>query len=214
MKPTESQDFQGLYVVALVVVIFLAWNFIYYLQRTKKIDKEFQERMRAIRASANQQPDKARPAWELAVAQMEGYFQRNLSQVQSIFWAAVAVMSVGFLVMLFGVGMAFQQPQNLSTALVSSGAGIITQFIGATFMVIYRSTLGQAAHFMSILERINTVGMAVQVLDGIPETEVATKTALRADVSRILIGAVVETFAKGSARRSDALQGGSKGVSK
>jgi len=40
--------------------------------------------------------------------------------------------------------------------------------IGVTFMVIYRSTMAQANQFMEVLERINTVGMAVQILDTIP----------------------------------------------
>jgi hypothetical protein len=58
---------------------------------------------------------------------------------------------------------------------VAIGSDIITQFIGVTFMVIYRSTMARANQFMEVLERINTVGMAVQVLDSIPEKEAELK---------------------------------------
>lgn len=53
---------------------------------------------------------------------------------------------------------------TIKPALVAGVSGIITQFIGATFMVIYRSTMTQANEFMVILERINTVGMLFKFL--------------------------------------------------
>ncbi|MGZ3643806.1 MAG: TRADD-N-associated membrane domain-containing protein, partial [Ktedonobacteraceae bacterium] len=52
-------------------------------------------------------------------------------------------------------------------ALIGALAGIITEFIGATFLFIYRSTVQQAANYMKTLERINSVGMATKILDTI-----------------------------------------------
>ncbi|WP_017660255.1 TRADD-N-associated membrane domain-containing protein [Baaleninema simplex] len=43
-------------------------------------------------------------------------------------------------------------------------AGIVTNFIGATFMVIYRMTNQQATRYSEALERINDVGMAMDIL--------------------------------------------------
>jgi hypothetical protein len=40
---------------------------------------------------------------------------------------------------------------------------------------------------MSVLERINTVGMAVQVLDSIPETNAALKDKTRAEIVALLL---------------------------
>jgi hypothetical protein len=53
--------------------------------------------------------------------------------------------------------------------LATAIAGILSRFIGATILVIYRSTMQQASEFIAILERINTFGMALHVLDTIPE---------------------------------------------
>jgi len=54
-------------------------------------------------------------------------------------------------------------------------------------MMIYRSTMTQTNEFMSLLERINTVGMAVQVLDSIPESE-KLKNETRAKIVSLLLG--------------------------
>ena len=55
-------------------------------------------------------------------------------------------------------------------------------------MVIYRSTMAQANGFMTVLERINAVGMAVQILDSMPEgTDL--KNSTRAQMVLLLLKA-------------------------
>lgn len=75
-------------------------------------------------------------------------------------------MLVGFGFVLWGVWLAIKNPGQ-NTGWIAAMSGIITEFIGVTFMVIYRSTMAQANSFMQVLERINTSGMAVQILDSI-----------------------------------------------
>jgi hypothetical protein len=54
-------------------------------------------------------------------------------------------------------------------------------------MVIYRSTMQQASSFVQILERINSVGMAIQILDSISENEQDLKNATRAELVKSLL---------------------------
>ena len=54
-------------------------------------------------------------------------------------------------------------------------------------MVIYRSTMTQANQFIEVLERINTVGMAVQILDAIPEADAELKNKTRAEIVSLLL---------------------------
>ena len=77
-----------------------------------------------------------------------------------------------------------------------SVAGVILLCVGATFMVIYRSTMTQANEFMLILERINTVGMSVRVLDSIPEDEKLLKNETRAQIVELLLNANISTCPK------------------
>jgi hypothetical protein len=104
-------------------------------------------------------------------------------------------MLVGFGFVLWGVGLAIKSPGE-STAWIAAISGIITEFIGVTFMVIYRSTMAQANAFMQVLERINTVGMAVQILDSIPEPDKDLKNTTRAELVRLLFRAVPESNRK------------------
>jgi hypothetical protein len=49
------------------------------------------------------EPEKAKPAWDLARVKLELYFDRNLSQINYIFWLSVLVMAVGFGFILYGI---------------------------------------------------------------------------------------------------------------
>jgi hypothetical protein len=114
-------------------------------------------------------PQQSKPAWDLARATLDQYFQRNLGQIRAIFLLSVIVMLVGFGVICFGVLRAFQSPAALLPATIASLAGVITEFIGATFLFIYRSAIQQAVDYSKSLERINSVGMAMQILDTMPD---------------------------------------------
>ena len=50
-------------------------------------------------------------------------------------------------------------------------AGIITEFIGATFLFIYKSTVNQALHHSKSLEEINNVGMSIKIVESIEKDD-------------------------------------------
>lgn len=151
-------------------------------------EKETRQQIKRSDERASEQPEKLKPAWEAARLRLESYFDGNLKQVNAIFYLGVAVMIVGFLFVLYGINRSLNDSRAVPISLVAAAAGIVTEFIGATFMLIYRSTLQQASSYMSILERINSVGMAVQILDSIIGNETEDlKNATRAELVRILL---------------------------
>jgi len=146
-----------------------------------------QVRIQKLEQKVEEEPEKVKFAWDLARIKLETYFDRNLNQVRMIFFVAVGVMLAGFSFVLWGIKLAVQNPESVKIAIVASASGILTQFIGLTFMAIYRSTMLQATQFMSVLERINTVGMAVQILDSMKDTSSELKDLTRVDIIRLLL---------------------------
>jgi len=146
-----------------------------------------EKKIAQIEVRAEEAPEKTKFAWDLARVTLGAYFDRNLSQVKMIFFVAVTVMAVGFIFIIWGINLAITKPEVVKTSYIAAASGIITEFIGVTFMVIYRSTMAQANQFMEVLERINTVGMAVQILDAIPEQETQLKNSTRAEIVALLL---------------------------
>jgi TRADD-N domain-containing protein len=147
--------------------------------------KRQSERISQAESNLEREPEKAKPAWDLARTTLEAYFRRNLSQITSIFWLSVLVMMIGFGIIVWGISQSIQSPTTLAPAVLSSLAGIITEFIGATFLFIYRSTIKQAGDYSKTLERINSIGMAMQILDTIPDG--ATPDDLKNKTKAILV---------------------------
>ncbi|MFO8038325.1 MAG: hypothetical protein R6U67_02635 [Sodalinema sp.] len=60
---------------------------------------------------------------------------------------------------------------NSDVATIGVIAGILTNFIGATFMIVYRSTVREASRYSNSLNRINDVGIAMDILNTAVEHE-------------------------------------------
>jgi hypothetical protein len=176
---------QSVLAVAITFAAVIASSLQIYRTAIQAV-QESKKRIERIEVKAEREPEKAKFAWELASAKLEAYFDRNLAQVFMIFAVAIFVMLVGFGFVLWGVWLAIRNPGQY-TSWIAAISGIITEFIGVTFMVIYRSTMSQANAFMQVLERINTVGMAVQILDSIPEGESQLKNSTRAELVKLLL---------------------------
>jgi hypothetical protein len=160
-------------------------------ERVEKLKKTISRAEEAV----EKEPEKTRPVWDLSRAQLELYINRNLSQVRNIFWITIVVMSAGFGLVVYGVYRAFDT--QLQVAVLTAASGLITQTIGATFLLIYLSTMRQASDYVGTLERINAVGMAVAIVDLIPDESREAKTKARVDlVKQILAGLAHRTAPK------------------
>jgi hypothetical protein len=99
----------------------------------------------------------------------------------------LTVMFVGFVIVGFGVVKVYQSPDNFKPSIVVTLSGVIVEFIAATFLLIYRSTMEQAKDYVNILERINAVGMSVQILESIESDAEGLRDKTRAQVARDLL---------------------------
>jgi hypothetical protein len=168
------------------IILTCAFGIFWIVDRLQNIQENTSTQLAQAQEKAENNPDKVKYAWEVARIKIQQYFDRNLVQVNLVFWAAILVVIVGFGFMIAAIFLCFNSPDRIGPQLVVGVCGAVTQFIGATFMVIYRSTMSQANGFMSVLERINTVDMAVQVLDQIPDDNPELKNQVRAQLVGLL----------------------------
>ncbi|CAK8717792.1 MAG: hypothetical protein CDV28_11115 [Candidatus Electronema aureum] len=161
------------------VATSIASNYTDQRAREEKIEK-VEERFR-------EHPEKPQLAWDLARTKLENYLDRNLSQVRSIYWLTLMVMFCGFGFVLFGLFKAAQNPEKLPVSIVASVSGVLISFIGGSFLLIYRSILAQSKEYVTVLERINAVGMAVQVIASIPDSNGELKHSTTAELAKQLL---------------------------
>jgi len=159
---------------------------VYARQRALEIS-EGEKKVAQVERRLQEHPHEPQAAWELARVKLEIYLNRNLNQVRSIFWLTSLVMIVGFVLIGYGVTKVFESPDAFRPAVVAACSGILVNLIGASFLIVYRSTMSQAKDYVAILERINAVGMAVQILESIGERDVALRQETTAAIAKQLL---------------------------
>lgn len=113
------------------------------------------------------------PEIGMSYTTLSTYFNQTLKRADLIFQLSVFVMIFGLGIALISIWIAYQVPKNITVAIVGGVSGIVIQFVGATFLFIYRSTIAQANRYTQTLAKINSISMAMQILDGIKEQEVS-----------------------------------------
>lgn len=146
-----------------------------------------QNKIEIVEELAREHPEKPQLAWDLARTKLESYLDRNLAQVRSIYWLTLLVMVCGFGFILYGLYEAFQSPDRLPVSIVASASGVIVSFIGGSLLLVYRSILAQSKDYVSVLERINAVGMAVQVIASISDTGQDLRNTTTAELAKQLL---------------------------
>lgn len=154
---------------ALIIVSRLVIAFILGEHKKKAADQEIDDNIDKARQNIDEKPGKITPVWDLANYTLQKYYNKNLSQVNSIYKLSIIVMSMGFLLIIsiLIATIYFQIEVRLES--IGIIAGIITEFIGATFLFIYKSTIRQALQHSKSLEDINKVGMSIKIIESITE---------------------------------------------
>lgn len=172
-----------------------------FLRRAEK-----QAKIQLVEQRAQDNPDQPQLAWDLARLRLESYLDRNLSQARWIFFLTVGVSLAGFALIGVGTYFVYKSPEQFKPSIVVAVTGLLVQFLSATFLLVYRSTVEQSQNYVAVLERINAVGMSVQILAQIsddgkePKDQLRDKT--RAEVAKSLLSLYgsVKAAAPGAAK--------------
>lgn len=187
-------SFFNLLIVIPCIVIGLGIYWYFKTEETRfKASKIMEQAYITAQETHRDEPGKTKPVWDMAQLTLEIYFSRNLNQIRWIFWLSIAVMSLGFILIVYGVAVGYQNPQgNWVVAAIGGIAGVLTEFIGATFLFVYKSSMQQADRYTEILERMNFVGMAMQMLDNATEGNRNTKESSEVNSADFLQEAKIE----------------------
>lgn len=166
-----------------------------------KRDEEIQQAEQSLKGA-----DEGKPlaAWELARVNLEKYLDRNLDQVFQIFWVVVGAMIIGFIFQIAGIVSLYKSSGTdkyliLYKSMVVTGSGLLVQFISATFILVYRSTMSQAKDYVDVLERMNAVGMSLQVVESIGGEDTKLKNEAKSELAKKILNACGGQTVRGKA---------------
>lgn len=190
-EPTDPWAILGVLAIFFVLsAICLAM--ILYLRRMGKIEGEREE----AEKKAAKNPDSLRQRWDVYLVDYKIFLAMNIRQNRFVFYVALLMIMGGFV--LIGAGFVRDaQSQEMSFQSVAViVAGVITEFIAGTIMIIFRSVVEQTMEHRKTLEKFVSIGIAMNMLDQLPakvaEQDLKSQTA--ADLAKLVIAHQLGSF--------------------
>lgn len=159
-----------LFLLILFICSVVTKGFLEHLiskENEAKKSLEIEQNISDAKENVKINPNTILPIWDLASNTLQKYYNKNIEQVNSIYKLSIAVMLMGFVLIVSIIISSIYFSINSDFAVLGIVAGIITEFIGATFLFIYKSTVKQALEHSKSLEKINNVGMSIKILESI-----------------------------------------------
>ena len=104
------------------------------------------------------------------IERLQKYYEVNLSHAKWSFWASLASVGIGLIVLLSGVAMLFVK-ETPDAGIVATSAGVISEFISATFFYLYNKNLKQLNFFYEKLIKFQDTYWAMGLVNHLPENE-------------------------------------------
>ena len=181
--PKNPWNLITIILAGITLLLILSIVAIQFIRNEKEINAKIQEKEKEFEAH----PENSKTAWDLARIKLESYLSRNIKQVRWIFFWTILIMIAGFVIIGIGIMKVYESPENFKPSILVTISGILTELISATFLIIYKSTMNQAKSYVNVLERINAVGMSVQILETIDNGESDLKNKTKAELARGLL---------------------------
>jgi hypothetical protein len=104
------------------------------------------------------------------IEKLQNYYEVNLSHAKWSFWASLASVGVGMIVLLVGVSMLFIKDAP-DAGVVATSAGVLSEFISATLFYLYNKNLKQLNFFYEKLIKFQDTYWAMGLVNHLPEDE-------------------------------------------
>ncbi|MGE4402897.1 MAG: hypothetical protein AB7F61_14575 [Desulfobulbus sp.] len=113
------------------------------------------------------------------IKKLQEYYEVNLDHARWSFWAALGSVIVGLIVLLFGVYMLYSK-STIDAGVTATVAGILSEFISATFFYLYNKNLKQLNMFYEKLIKFQDTYWAMALVNHMPDKE-------KSDMWRVII---------------------------
>jgi len=124
---------------------------------------------------------------QLSLNQLNEYYAINKGQARRSFMFSVIAVVVGLIVIVVGISIFyFGSQKNIQLTTISGIAGVVAEFIGASYFYLYRTSLYQLNIFFSELVRTQDTMLAVKLAEGL------TPEAKRVGATEKVITALLE----------------------
>ena len=106
---------------------------------------------------------------QLNLSQLNEYYTINKFQSKNAYNFSFIMIFVGFLLIIFAVILGLAAPSQISITIITGIAGLLSEFIGATALSLYKESNKHVNDFLERLTYLQKVMLAIELVDRISE---------------------------------------------
>jgi nitrogen fixation/metabolism regulation signal transduction histidine kinase len=108
---------------------------------------------------------------QLNLSQLNEYYTINKSQSKHVYGFSIFMIFVGFLLIVIAVVLGLMASSRISVTLIIGIAGLLSEFIGATSLNLYKESNKHVNEFLERLTYLQKVMLAIELVDRISENK-------------------------------------------
>lgn len=177
IPPSESLILQIVFFIfVMYLILLIIWISFYYSTRRRPGERiaKLDQKINEAETEAEQNPESNRAIWEVNYYQLVRFIEINREQNSKVFRLSIWMILFGLLLICGGLARDFLYVPSVQTSAASWAAiiaGLVTQFIAATILVLFRSVVQQTMEYFKTVERMASIGVAINILDNLPTGE-------------------------------------------
>lgn len=161
-------------VVTSILLLLTIGSFSSRLQERRSLSDaldEIAKRKQALEEKIGAQKDNPciQDIIQLNLSQLNEYYTINKSQSKRAYEFSLFMIFVGFLLIVSAVILGFAVPAQISVTLIVGIAGLLSEFIGATALNLYKESNKHVNEFLERLTYLQKVMLAIELVDRISE---------------------------------------------
>ncbi len=161
-------------VVASILLLLTICSFSSSLQKWHSVSDmldEITKRKHTLEEKIDAQKDKPhiQDIIQLNLSQLNEYYTINKSQSKHAYEFSLFMIFVGFVLIVSAVILGFAVPSQISVTLIAGIAGLLSEFIGATALNLYKESNKHVNEFLERLTYLQKVMLAIELVDRISD---------------------------------------------
>jgi len=159
-----------LFSLGLIVIIFsYSTNMLNKISMSEKLTRLADER-EIIEGKLEKGPSSTvQEKIKLNLNHLNEYYAINKSQSEKSFRFSIFMIATGFLLIVCAVAVLFMVPEKFTISLITGMTGLISEFIGATSLSLYKESNTHVNEFVKQLTYLQRVMLAIDLAEKIPE---------------------------------------------
>jgi hypothetical protein len=166
-----------LFLIGGPIILFIIGLFIMTADRIARKSELRQIKIKLLEIGAQELKDNIEIDFftklvEINFKYLDQYYLQTQEQADKSFWLSVIAGVVGFIIIITGVIMMFlNADKNFQPSYITTGAGVITEFIASVFFYLYNRTILKMSQYHQKLVITQNISLALKTADALHESK-------------------------------------------